>query len=106
MSQTEHYHAVRTERTAPTEENGFQFSEERTVLGAKPTPELAQQLADEDAGQFADRDTYGVTYEVTGPCDCDPETAAREQEENAVRDAEANEPVLEGELVDADDDQS
>ena len=103
MSQNEHYHAVRTERTLPTEENEFQFAEVRTVVATRDTPELCHTAATKDAEQFQDRDTAGVTYEVTGPCDCDEDAAAREQEENAARDAAANEPVHEGELIDADD---
>lgn len=104
MSENEHYHAVRNVRTFPTAENDWAGGEERVVLGdPKPTPELAQQVLDADERAYESWEGQEASWEVNGPCDCDPEGAAREAEENARRDAEANEPVHEGELVDPED---
>lgn len=104
MSQPEHYHAVRTERPTPTEDNGWSsMPEERVVLGdPKPTPDLANLIVATDEAEYVHSEDRSVSWEVNGPCDCDPEGAAREAEEAAVRDAEANEarPLV------ADDDQS
>lgn len=90
---SEHYHAVRTERDIPTEDNGWSSAETRTILGdPKPTPDLANLLVAEDQADYEHSETVNASWEVNGPCDCDPEGAAREAEENARRDAEANAP--------------
>lgn len=105
---SDHYHAVRNTRVVPSEENGFQPGPEaRTVLDTKSTPELANavNIADE-ADWVAPTDAPGTVawWEVNGPCDCDPAGAEQEAEENAEKDAEANEPDPFAAAV--DDDQS